>query len=132
MAKFNEDDLDIAIANLSICKFFPADAAARAAIRMFLVRICPDAEALDWLVRTVMNRIGEWPGPLELRAILCTKFRPADGIEADSTIKGLTPSDAEERQLEQHAQIKAGGWVPDDEEAKKLLGGLVDRKKWLQ
>lgn len=133
VAKFTMDDLDMAIANLSMLKFFPTDAATRAAIRVFLARICLDAEALDWLVSTMVNRIGEWPGPMELRGVLCTRFRPADGIEADCSIKGFRPVDAEERQIERHEAIKVGGYeLPEDDEVRRLVESVVDSKRWLQ
>lgn len=128
--KFHEGDLNAAIANLSMLRFFPPDEATRAAIQALLVRICPHRESLLWLVDEFVNRIGEWRGPLELRAILATRWLPADGISANSQIAGYTPADGEAKSLERHLQIKAqergGGWI-EDSDSQRLIGGMGKR-----
>ena len=130
---FDKNDLNVAIANLSMLRFFPPDEATRAAIQALLVRICPDRVALLWLVDEFVNRIGEWRGSLELRAVLATRWLPADGIDADSQIPGYTPADGEAKTQERHLQIKAqekvGGWI-EDPESRDLIGGIG--KKLLQ
>lgn len=40
---------------------------------------------LDWLARTVRDHYDDFPGTRTLRAIFCTRFRPADGVEVDLT-----------------------------------------------
>ena len=116
--KIRPADAKVAIDKLSMCRFFPPDEGTRAAIETFLVRICPSKEALDWLCDQFSNVIGEWKGPVELRAVLCTRFPPADGIEATSSIPGFRPCDGEARALEQHAQLTAGGWTDETEQAR--------------
>ena len=104
-------DLTQAIEDLSMCEFFPSDPGAQSAIMRLLAKICPSREALQWLVSTFVNRIGKWHGPTELRAVLATKYRPNDGIEAYSAIPGFRGQDSEDRLIEQHEQIKQGGWA---------------------
>lgn len=116
---FSKTDLDAAIAQLSICARFPGDEAARAAIQLLLARMCPSREALDWLVLEFVNRIGEWRGPVELRGVLCTRYRPQDGIEATCSIPGYRPEDGEARAYDRHLQLKAGG-LTDERELRKL------------
>jgi hypothetical protein len=138
--KFNEGDLTAVIANLSMLRFFPPEEATRAAIQALLVRMCPGKEALLWLVDEFVNRIGEWRGPMELRAVLSTRWMPADGIEATSEIAGYTPVDGEAKSLECHTRIKAqervGGWVDSDkpaeiaESSRRLIEGIT--REWPQ
>ncbi len=131
MDRFTKRDLDLASARLSMLKYLPTGEGAQAAIQALLAEMCPHKQALTWLVDTLVNRIGEWPGPAELRGLLCWKFQPADGIEATCNLQGFRPVDAEAMQIEKHEAIKGGGFeLPDDQHA--LISNLVDRKKWLQ
>jgi len=110
--KFTPADLVAAIEDLSMCAYFPSDEGVRAAIMRLLARMVPDRQALLWLVQAYTDRIGKWHGPAELRAVLCTRFRPADGVEAFSSLPGFRPEDSEEQYLEQHEQQKIG-WTGD-------------------
>lgn len=135
MELISEKDVKRAIADLSMCQFFPSDPSTQAAIGVFLCRICPHRQALEWLVRTFVDRVGKWEGPVELRAVLATRFRPSDGIEAYSKLAGFTPEESETAALEQHEQRKVGGWVQGEEppkaldfmgrEFKKLMGKVM-------
>jgi hypothetical protein len=115
MTKFTSADLSEAVTDLSLIEFFPSSPNQHAAVGLLLARICPHREALSWLVRTYTDHIGRWHGPMELRAVLCTRYRPADGIEAWSQLPGFRASDAEQRHLDQHAALKAGsaGELPE-------------------
>ncbi len=93
-----------AVAELGICKFFPAGPGERKAIMRLLANIVSTKQQLDWLVATMINRVGEWKGPMELRGVFCWKFKPADGIEANCIESaGFTPSDGEA----QHHEIQS-------------------------
>lgn len=74
------------IGRLAILKFFPADNVARAEILKLICEMASTNEQIDWLVNRARSLWNEWEGPRELRAILCSKFRPADGIEAYSQL----------------------------------------------
>lgn len=95
MAQFGKHDLEVALRKFGMLRFFPPDPATRTEIGILLAKIVPSREALDWLVDAMVNRVGEWKGPAELRAVLCWRYRPLDGIEADSQIAGFKPSDGE-------------------------------------
>jgi len=119
--KFSQRDLTLAISQLATCRFFPADEGARAAIAILLARICPHKEALEWLVGQFINRINDWRGPGELRGVLCTRYRPADGIEANCSVTpGYRPEDGEARTFGEHQQRKVG-WA---EVYRKLIEGM--------
>lgn len=138
--KFDKHYIELALDRLSMCRYFPSDSGARAAIGLLLARICPNREALDWLVGEFVDRVGEWRGPVELRAVLCWHYRPADGIEATSQIPGYRPEDGEALNLERHAQLTGGGWTEEAEprrrelpmapESRRLIASMV--REWKQ
>jgi len=130
--KFNKHDLDRAVTDLAMCKFFPSDPAVHTSIELLLAKMVPDKEALTWLIAEMVNKIGEWKGPKELRGLLCTHYPPADGVEAFCSIPGYRPEDSEAKALEEHAQLKAGGTLPEALEDRKLIKLLADGKKWLR
>lgn len=77
-----EDFLSEAVGRLACLRYFPTDPNARAEIMRVLDRMVGGIEQLEWLVRTMIDEVGEWQGPRELRGVFCTRYRPADGIEA--------------------------------------------------
>jgi hypothetical protein len=109
MTPFTRADLDRALSRLAMLRYWPADPATRAEIGLMLARMVPHREALDWLVDAMINRVGEWRGPVELRGVLCWRYRPADGIEQDATSAGFTPLDGEAQSA---LSLPPGGAVP--------------------
>ena len=103
-------EVKAAVAELSMLRFFPSDVAARAGVASLLARMVDAPERLRWLVRAMVDEVGTWEGPKELRAVYCSRFRPADGVEADCTHGSLAGSlfgpDAEARQIEAHEKAK--------------------------
>ena len=111
-------EMKSAMLQLSMLKFFP-QAEAQQAIAMYLAQICGNGDRLSWLVSQLVNHVGEWPGPAEVRGLLCSRFKPADGIEADCTLAGFSPSDGEIASASKApAPLTAG-------EAQKLIAGLT-------
>jgi hypothetical protein len=90
-----QQQLEAAVAQMTILRYFPAESIARAMVMDLLSRLVGTAEQLNWLTRTLVDRVGEWHGPAELRGIFCTRFKPADGIEADCSVRGFTAGDSE-------------------------------------
>jgi hypothetical protein len=86
--KFTNEDLDGAISDLGMLKFFPSDPSVQGSIKAYLAKLCPHKEALRWLVATLVNQIGEWPGPAEVRRTLASRYRPADGDEGNRPTLG--------------------------------------------
>jgi hypothetical protein len=131
--KFTERDLEIAVYKLSLCKesFWAAEPTGRAVVMELLMKMCNNRQELNWLVDEVVNKIGTWPGPRELRGIYCTRFDPADGVDAWCSLPGYRASDGEQRTIEAHEQIKAGGYLPEPakENLQKLIAGAKQRKK---
>jgi hypothetical protein len=73
------------VAELTLLRFFPADEDGRAALVKLIGRMCSNEDQVSWLVQRVLSKCNEWPGPLVLRQFLCSKYKPADGIEAGGT-----------------------------------------------
>jgi hypothetical protein len=116
-----QDHLALAIASMSILKYFPMDEIQHRVMADFLRKLCGHVEGLSWLVSQLVNRVGEWPGPAQVRGIYCTRFKPKDGIEDESgcTIPGFTPDDCEGRNKRLDAPLAIG-----QAEAKRLLAGI--------
>ena len=73
-------------ADLTMLKFFPSDDEARLGIVLMIGRMAEKEEQVRWLVQRVLALYNEWPGPGEVRAVYCSRFRPEDGITAYSTV----------------------------------------------
>lgn len=95
--KFDNDELDFQMGRMAMLKFWPASPATQAQIKALIAEMVPNREALVWLVDQLVNHVNEWPGPAELRELLCWKYSPADGVKSRGycTIPGYTPADGE-------------------------------------
>lgn len=94
--KPTQEQIISATATLSILQFYPSDPAAREQIMVLLTRLATTKERLDWLVETMINRVGVWRGPVELRGVYCSRFKPADGVSGDcAETPGFTPNEIE-------------------------------------
>ena len=64
-------------------------------------------ERLDWLVTVAVNAMRTWGGIPELRGLLCTRWKPADGIEGYSSLPGYTEQNSRSLTLAEHRNRKA-------------------------
>lgn len=81
-----DEDASVIVEIFSAMRFFPSAEGARIAIGTQIQSMCSDVKQAAWLANRVLTLYGEWPGLREIRAVLCSKFKPADGIEANSTV----------------------------------------------
>jgi hypothetical protein len=96
-----------AVGEFGMLKYFPSDAASKAGVMELLERMVRTPEELAWLVRTMVDRVGEWRGPKELRGVFCTRFAPADGVDVDCLeTPGFTPEALEGRSAYEHEEHK--------------------------
>lgn len=101
-------EISAAVEDLGICKYFPAGDGERKAMMRLIRAMVSTKPQLDWLVSTMVNQVGEWRGPKEFRGLFCTRFKPADGIEADCLeTPGFTGAALEARSIETHEERKA-------------------------
>jgi hypothetical protein len=94
-----------AVGRLGALAMFPSDPAAREGIMRAIERFVNTVEELKWLVETMMDKVGVWHGPTELRGVFCSHFKPADGGEDTRcvTTPGFTAYDQESRYFEREA-----------------------------
>src|ERR1043165_9648334 len=86
-----------AVARLGALKYFPLDPHAQTGIVQIVCEMAYEDSQVDWLVNRMIGLYNEWPGPRELRACFCSKFKPKDGKECHSQVylDGI-PSESEE------------------------------------
>lgn len=76
------------LGRLAMLKYFPASNDAVMEGLMVLVgEMCRTEDEVRWLVtRMTSGLYSEWPGPLEMRAVYCSRYSPKDGINAYSQV----------------------------------------------
>jgi hypothetical protein len=75
------------LAELRMLPFFPNDECVMNGIVRLVGAMCASEEQVRWLVSRMTSGIYEqWPGPREMRACFCNRYKPKDGINAYSTI----------------------------------------------
>jgi len=67
-------------------QYFPPDPAARYGIADEIVSMAADIGQVEWLVSRAPKLYRDWPGMLEIRAVFCSKFSPADHFDAYSDV----------------------------------------------
>ena len=80
----NATAVEQALDQLAMLRFFPSDPGTRSEIARLIGKLCATDQQVSWLAGRVIDLYDEWPGPHELRAVMSSKFKPADGIDADS------------------------------------------------
>jgi hypothetical protein len=129
-------------AELTLLRFFPSDESARLAIVRMVGEMAANEEQVRWLVRRTLDLWNEWPGPLELRAVFCSRFKPRDGknayserftngIPAAEPSTLLLPESQERKWIEQGYTHDPGWWcreyaaaMRDSEEKRKREAAL--------
>ncbi len=71
------------VARMSILKYFPSDPIVRTEIMRLIERMITEPHQAEWLAEMMTKHFNEWPGPLALRAMVCQRWKPADGVESD-------------------------------------------------
>jgi hypothetical protein len=88
----------VLLANLKVLRFFPDDPSVIWNLAAMVCQMATDEQQVEWLVNRMTSGLyNEWPGPAELRACFCSRFKPADGINAYSSVylDGIPPSKPE-------------------------------------
>ena len=74
--------------------YFPNDEYVMNALVKLCGSMCRSLAEVQWLVNRMTSGIySQWPGPAEMRACFCCRYKPKDGISAYSTVypDGLPP-----------------------------------------
>src|SRR5262249_35970800 len=111
-------------ARLAVCKGYPNDPIVRAEVADMLMEMVEHPDQLEWLLKTMRDCVGDWPGPRELRAVYSYKFRPLDGNEAWSALPGFTAADSEREFLKEISDNGRGALEPtrDGRGLKQITG----------
>ena len=113
-------DLEMAVAAMSAMKFFPPAPATIAFVMDMLARMVDEKQKLAWLTETLVDNVSEWPGAAQVRALFCTRFAPADGIDGPPCeLGGFTAADGERKYLEREA---ARGYIAAGDSPRRLTG----------
>lgn len=99
-----EQDLQNAVEVLGALRFFPSDSGSRIGIKHVLRSMVGEEKQLDWLINTMLNQVGEWRGTVDLRGIYCTRFKPAEGLEATTSTAGFSQDDLEAESSTKHLE----------------------------
>lgn len=112
-----------AVTELTCLNYFPRDESGQKAIMKLVQRMVERPDQLRWLINTMIDQVGEWKGPTELRGVYCSRYKPLDGIEADSSHARFSPESNESRAMLEHAAVKR---LPAPPEAL----ALVKAREW--
>ena len=100
-----------ALAGLAMLKYFPSNNdAVLAALARLVVNMCDNEQQVEWLVdRMTSGLYQEWPGPQEMRAVYCSRYKPKDGLNAYSQVypDGIPASREPARKQITAAEVKA-------------------------
>lgn len=120
-----KNSIAVCVTRMSILKYFPSDPLMRMELMEFIERMIWEPYQADWLANMMLKHFNEWPGPMALRAMVCQKWKPKDGAEADMQgFGGSLEAEIEYRAIaesEEHKQITPG--------AQKLLAEIVPVEK---
>lgn len=82
------------IADLAVVGSFPSEPEARMSLALLLCDMARYESEACWLIdRMTSGLYAKWPGPGEMRACFCARFRPRDGVERRSSVyaDGIPP-----------------------------------------
>jgi hypothetical protein len=85
----NFDTVSGLIAELTLLRFFPSEPNARLALVRMIGEMAHDENEVRWLVHRILALFNDWPGPLVIRQIFCSRFVPRDGMDVFSTLEYL-------------------------------------------
>jgi hypothetical protein len=118
------------LGGLTLLDYFPSDPAARGALIELVCSMAQNEDQVQWLVRRMTSGLyNQWPGPREVRACFCSKFKPKDGIEVDSTVypDGI-PSERPRPQLAL-PPLPVGRLASGDQDIERTVLNLAELKR---
>ncbi len=88
------------MAQLALLPFFPASPQDRLVLSEYVENFAETDDQLKWLGARMLDLYKEWPGPREMRACFCSRYRPKDGISITSAVYAAEDGIPSERQPE--------------------------------
>ncbi len=114
------------VGKLALLKYFPGDETARLTLVGMVCELASTDEQVEWLVRRALAVFTEWPGPYELRALYCSRWKPCDGTEAYSALFPATEDGGGFPRDPALPPLPPPLLTPGKAEARKLLGMAAD------
>lgn len=75
------------LGELRVLPMFPNDDAVLVSLVRLAGAMATSEDQVRWLVNRMTSGLyAQWPGPQEMRACFCSRFKPADGISVCSTV----------------------------------------------
>ena len=72
---------------LRVLPYFPNDEYVLNSLVKLCGSMCRSLAEVQWLVNRMTSGIyTQWPGPAEMRACFCCRYRPKDGVSAYSSV----------------------------------------------
>jgi len=101
--------LEECILRLAILQFFPAAHSERLQVSDLIEKIAATDEQVQWLGNRMITLYSKWPGPREMRACFCSRYKPQDGISIFSEVytEGIPSEVPPPKQLKEGKQQKA-------------------------
>jgi hypothetical protein len=124
--RISRDSVKFAIERLQMLAYYSKD--LNRPLADLLERMCPSEEALEWLVNQMVNKVGVWRGPTELRGVLCSKYNPLDRIDAWCVdTPGFSAEEGEARYFKALPSVDERGPLPP--EFRRLLRDASKKKE---
>lgn len=128
----NPENVANILSGLQLIPFFPQSGEAFDALVRLVGKMAETEDQVQWLVdRMMLNPYPKWPGPAEMRAVFCTRFKPKDGYSIVGSV--VSPGEIVPNQLNkgepEYKKIERGEPVSDDpalETSLRALGELKD------
>ena len=113
----NPENIARILGGLQLIPFFPTSGDAFDALVRLVGRIAENEDQVIWLVdRMLLNPYSRWPGPAEVRAVFCTRFKPKDGYSIAGSV--ASPGEIVPNQLNkaepEYPKLERGEPVSDD------------------
>lgn len=107
-------------------KYYPGESGARMLIANEFRSMCNSEDEAKWLVLEMSRRYREWPGPLEMRAVFCSRIEPRDGVLASSpAVEAALEQEYIARQLDASERKLLAGATPKQIESAQAFLAVV-------
>ena len=128
----NPENVARMLSGLQLFPFFPQSGEAFDALVRMVGNMAETEDQVRWLVdRMLLNPYPKWPGPAEMRAVFCTRFKPKDGYSIAGSV--VSPGEIVPNQLNkaepEYKKLERGEPVSEDltlDASISALGELKD------
>ena len=127
----NPETIARILSGLQLFPFFPQSGDAFDALVRMVGKMAETEDQVRWLVdRMLLNPYPKWPGPAEVRAVFCTRFKPKDGFSIAGSV--VSPGEIVPNQLNkpepEYKKLERGEPVSDDSTLNASISALGELK----